>query len=144
MGDVLILGEVKEGSLDLKSLELLGAGKRLAGELGGEFSLLLMGEAVSGGLYLFTGAIFPLDVLPAWIRPVGFIFPVTYWLEVSRRALLGDQMIGFPTLAGFSNLGLVGILAGFTVALVILSVFFYHWALNRAKEKGLIDMETSY
>ena len=48
MSDVLILGEMKEGSLDLKTLELLGAGKKLAGELGGEFSLLLMGDAVSG------------------------------------------------------------------------------------------------
>jgi len=48
MSDVLILGEVKEGALDLKTLELLGAGKKLAGELGGEFSLLLMGDAVSG------------------------------------------------------------------------------------------------
>jgi len=48
MSDVLILGEIKEGSLDLKTLELLGAGKKLAGELGGEFSLLLMGDSVSG------------------------------------------------------------------------------------------------
>ena len=47
MNDVLILGEVKEGSLDLKTLELMGAGKRLANELGGEFSLLLMGDSVS-------------------------------------------------------------------------------------------------
>jgi electron transfer flavoprotein alpha subunit len=48
MNDVLILGEVKEGSLDLKTLELMGAGKKLAGELGGEFSLLLIGDSVSG------------------------------------------------------------------------------------------------
>ncbi len=47
MNDVLILGEVKEGSLDLKTLELLGAGKKLAGDLGGEFSVMLMGDAVS-------------------------------------------------------------------------------------------------
>jgi electron transfer flavoprotein alpha subunit len=48
MNDVLILGEVKEGLLELKTLDLLGAGKKLAGELGGEFSLLLIGEEVSG------------------------------------------------------------------------------------------------
>lgn len=47
MSEVLILGEVKEGSLDLKSLELLGAGKKLADELGGEVSLLLMGASVT-------------------------------------------------------------------------------------------------
>ena len=46
MSEVLVLGEVKEGSLDPKSLELLGVGKKLAGELNGEVSLLLMGGSV--------------------------------------------------------------------------------------------------
>jgi len=50
MNEVLILGEVKEGSLDLKTLELLGIGKKLASELGGEFSVLVMGNAVSGAV----------------------------------------------------------------------------------------------
>jgi len=47
MSEVLILGEVKEGSLDLKTIELLGAGKKLASELDGEVSLLLMGGSVT-------------------------------------------------------------------------------------------------
>ncbi len=47
MGEVLILGEVKAGSLDARTLELLGAGSKLAGEMGGEFSLLLLGDDVS-------------------------------------------------------------------------------------------------
>ena len=48
MNDVLILGEVKEGALDLRTLELLGAGKKLAGDAGGGYSVVLMGDAVSG------------------------------------------------------------------------------------------------
>jgi electron transfer flavoprotein alpha subunit len=48
MNEVMILGEVKEGSLDLKTLELLGVGKKLAGQISGGFSLLLMGDSVSG------------------------------------------------------------------------------------------------
>lgn len=103
-----------------------------------------LGEAISGGLYLFTGAIFPLDVLPAWLRSLGFILPVTYWLEVARRALLGPDATGFRTLSNFSNLQLMGILAGFTAVLVVVSVYFYRWALHQAKERGLIDMETAY
>ena len=47
MNDVLILGEVKEGLLDMRTLELLGAGKKLADDLGGDFSVVLMGDAVS-------------------------------------------------------------------------------------------------
>nr|MBN1228614.1 ABC transporter permease [Anaerolineae bacterium] len=103
-----------------------------------------IGEAVAGALYLFTGAIFPLDVLPSWIRWVGYGIPVTYWLEVARRALLGPDAIGFPTLARFSNLEIIWILGGFSVVLLVLSYFFYRWSLHTAKEKGLIDLESSY
>ncbi len=47
MSDVLILGEVEKGSLDMRTLELLGVGKRLAGDLGSDLSIALVGEAVS-------------------------------------------------------------------------------------------------
>jgi electron transfer flavoprotein alpha subunit len=47
MRDVLILGETKEGSLDSKTLELLGVGRKLAGDLGGTLSVAFMGDAVS-------------------------------------------------------------------------------------------------
>jgi electron transfer flavoprotein alpha subunit len=47
MSDVLILGEVKEGSLDIKTPELLGVGKKLATDLGVGLSVALMGDAVS-------------------------------------------------------------------------------------------------
>ena len=47
MNDVLILGDVKEGALDVRTLELLGAGKKLAGDLGVELSVVVMGDAVS-------------------------------------------------------------------------------------------------
>jgi len=103
-----------------------------------------MGEAVSGGLFLFTGAIFPLEILPVVLRPLGYALPVTYWLEVSRRALLGSHVAGFTTFAHFSNLGLLGILSSLTVLLLILSIYVYRYALNRAKEKGLMDMESAY
>lgn len=103
-----------------------------------------LGEAVAGGLYLFTGAIFPLETLPEAVRWFGFLLPVTYWLEAARRALLGPGAAGFPTLAGLSNHELVLVLAGFTVVFTGLSYFVYHRALHMAKEKGLIDLESSY
>jgi ABC-2 type transport system permease protein len=103
-----------------------------------------LGDAIAGGLFLFSGAIFPLDVLPAALRPLGFIFPVTYWLEAARRALLGPQAALFPTFARFSDASLVGILVVYSIALLLFSSLFYSWSLRRAKEKGLIDMETGY
>ncbi len=79
-----------------------------------------------------------------WLRWLGYTLPVTYWLELARRALLGAATAGFPTLAHLSNLELMGILAAFTFVLAIASVYFYRWALHMAKERGLIDMETGY
>ena len=102
------------------------------------------GEAVAGALYLFSGAIFPLEVLPVWLRPVGFIMPVTYWLELLRRALVGSVAQAFPTLAGFSNWQLLGILAGLTVIFGLASIFAFRWCEHRAREKGMIDMVTNY
>ncbi|MBE2235039.1 MAG: ABC transporter permease [Anaerolinea sp.] len=103
-----------------------------------------VGDAVAGAMYLFSGAIFPLSVLPAWLRWIGFLLPVTYWLEATRRALLGDQVASFDTLAFLSDQALLAILAGFAVVLLIVSAYFYRWALHTSKEKGLLDMESGY
>ena len=102
------------------------------------------GEAVAGALYLFSGAIFPLEVLPIWLRPVGFAMPLTYWLELLRRALVGSVAQAFPTLSGFSNLQLLGILAGLTVIFGLASIFAFRWCERRARERGMIDMVTNY
>lgn len=104
----------------------------------------LIGEAVASALYLFSGAIFPLDVLPAWLRPVGFAIPITYWLELMRRSLAGDVAQAFPTLAQFSNLQLLGILLGLSILFGLISVLVYRFCDYRARERGLIDFVTNY
>ncbi|MBC8332992.1 MAG: ABC transporter permease [Anaerolineae bacterium] len=103
-----------------------------------------IGDATAGALYLFSGAIFPLDVLPAFLRPIGFIMPITYWLELLRRSLVGSVAQAFPTLAGFSNAQLLYILIGLTVAFGVLSAVVFHWCEFRARERGMLDMVTNY
>jgi ABC-2 type transport system permease protein len=103
-----------------------------------------LGDAVAGALYLFSGAIFPLEVLPAFLRPFGYLMPVTYWLELLRRSLLGSVADAYPTLAGFSNLELLGILLGLTAVFAVLGAVVFYWCEHRAKEKGMIDMLTNY
>ena len=103
-----------------------------------------LGEGVAGALYLFSGAIFPLDVLPAWLRPIGFAMPLTYWLEVLRRALVGSVAEAFPTLSGFSNLQLLGILVGLTLVFMLLSIVVFRLCERTARERGLIDVVTNY
>lgn len=104
----------------------------------------LIGEAVAGALYLFSGAIFPLDVLPIWLRPIGFAIPITYWLELMRRSLAGNVAQAFPTLAQFSNLQLLGILLGLTLVFGIASTFIFRFCDYRARERGLIDFVSNY
>ena len=104
----------------------------------------ILGDAVAGALYLFSGAIFPLEVLPTWLRPVGFAMPITYWLELMRRSLIGNVAEAFPTLAAFSNGQLLGILSGMTLLFAVTSVFIFRWCDHRARERGLIDWVTNY
>jgi ABC-2 type transport system permease protein len=103
-----------------------------------------IGDATAGALYLFSGAIFPLDVLPAFLRPIGFIMPITYWLELLRRSLVGSVAQAFPTLAGFSNAQLLYILIGLTIVFGVLSAVVFHWCEFRARERGMLDMVTNY
>jgi ABC-2 type transport system permease protein len=101
-------------------------------------------EGVAGALFLFSGAIFPLEVLPAWLRPLGYLLPVSYWLELSRRALVGDVAHAFPTFANLSNGALLLLLLGMTVLLSFLALRVFAWCDRRARERGLIDRVTNY
>ncbi len=103
-----------------------------------------LGDAVAGALYLFSGAIFPLDVLPPFLRPIGYAMPVTYWLELIRRALVGQVAEAFPTLSSLSNVQLLGILVGSTVVLGAVAIVTFRWCDWRARERGRIDRVTNY
>jgi ABC-2 type transport system permease protein len=116
----------------------------------GAISLLIVrhsgfiAEGVAGVLFLFSGAIYPLSVLPTWLQPVGYAMPITYWLELIRRSLIGNVAQVFPTLAGFTDLQLLGILVGLSVVFGVLSTYIFRICDRRARERGLIDRVTNY
>jgi ABC-2 type transport system permease protein len=122
----------------------------LMGIILGSFTLTLRiepwfaGDVVAASLYLFSGAIFPLTVLPAWLRPIGFALPMTYWLELLRRALLGPGAAAFPTLAAFSNAQLFAILGGITLAFALLTTVAYRHFDRIAREQGLLDTQSNF
>ena len=103
-----------------------------------------IGDATAGALYLFSGAIFPLDVLPGFLRPIGYMMPITYWLELLRRSLVSSVSEVFPTLSNFSNLELLGILLGLTAVFTVIAVVVFYWCDQQARERGMIDMVTNY
>jgi ABC-2 type transport system permease protein len=103
-----------------------------------------IGDATAGALYLFSGAIFPLDVLPVFLRPIGYVMPITYWLELLRRSLVSSVSEVFPTLANFTNVELLGILIGLTAVFAVIAAVVFYWCDHQARERGMIDMVTNY
>ena len=103
-----------------------------------------IGDAVAGALFLFSGAIFPLSVLPAAIRWLGYVFPVSYWLELMRRSMIGSVAAAFPTFSTLTNQHLLLILVGLTIVFGAASTVIFGQLDHRARERGLIDQATNY
>lgn len=103
-----------------------------------------IGDTVASAMFLFSGAVFPLELLPAFLRPVGFIIPVSYWLELIRRSLIGRVAEVFPTFQGLSNGHLLLILAGMTALFAIIGVTTFRACDREARRRGVIDQTTNY
>lgn len=101
MNDVMILGNAKGGDLDVRTLELLGVGKKLAADLGVELSVLLLGDVVSGA------ARKALSYGTAWVytmeHPLLKGFAADLWLASLEQAckqikpkvfLMGHSLVG--------------------------------------------------
>jgi hypothetical protein len=52
--------------------------------------------------------------------------------------------MAFDTFAGWTNEALLAVLSLMSLALVLFSVWCYRWSLHQAKEKGIIDMDSTY
>ncbi len=98
------------------------------------------GEAVSGALYLLSGAIFPIDVLPSPLQPVSLAMPITWWLEGVRRALLGHGAPGRMT--DVSDTTVMLMLAGTAAVFSLAAWLLFRVMDRRARERGLIDNST--
>jgi ABC-2 type transport system permease protein len=109
-------------------------------------------EAVAGGLFLISGAVFPLSALPLAVQAIALANPLAWWMEGTRLALFptGTNAIGG---AGSLYTDLTGSLApdGPTIVLVLLvtgavvtlaSAIAFRWSEHRAKDRGLIDQTT--
>jgi ABC-2 type transport system permease protein len=100
------------------------------------------GEIMAQFLYLFSGAIFPISVLPGPIAWLASFSPLPYWLELCRRAILHGRVYQmFPTLSdGEVLLRLLVATAG----TVLLGYVLFRRTDRRARRLGYIDMEASY
>jgi len=107
-------------------LGVLSASFTLVYKLGNPLGWLFGG--LSG---LLGGMLFPVAVLPSWIRWASSLLPVTYSLDGMRRSLLAS--------AGFSDIwpDIVALLA-FNAVLLPLGGFAFRAAVRKAKKDGTL------
>lgn len=60
-------------------------------------------------MFLFAGAFYPLDQLPAWLRPAAYVTPLYHGVELCRGAVIGTLGLGKGALH-------VAVLAAFVAA----------------------------
>ena len=97
-------------------------------------------EALAGALYLVSGTIFPIDVLPGPLQAVALVLPTTWWLEGTRRAILGVPTAG--QLAGVTDAGVLAALLATTGVLTLAGWAVFRTFERRARERGLLDQTT--
>jgi ABC-2 type transport system permease protein len=109
-------------------------------------------EAVGGALFLVSGAIFPILVLPSVVQAIGLLTPLSWWIEGVRQSLFpgGITSIGgagslFESLTGQLMPApaqiVAALLATGTVA-TLASIAVFRTSDRRAKDRGLLDQTT--
>lgn len=109
-------------------------------------------EALAGALFLVSGAVFPLAVLPMPLQAIGLLNPLIWWVEGVRDALFPN---GLSAVGGDGSLWLERtgsarpdhltvvfalLLTGALVTLAATAVF--RASEGRAKDRGLLDQTT--
>jgi ABC-2 type transport system permease protein len=109
-------------------------------------------DAFAGAMFLVTGVVFPLSVLPSALQWVGLVNPVTWWVEGVRQAVLpgGPSGIGGPssvwtavTGTGAPDAVQIVIALFLTGALATLAAtVLFRRSEHRARDLGLLDRTT--
>jgi ABC-2 type transport system permease protein len=109
-------------------------------------------DAAAGALFLISGVVFPLSVLPLPVQAIGLLSPLTWWIEGIRHALFpgGVTAVGGPgslftqitgaAAPGSSTIVLVLLATGAVATLAAVAVF--RTSDRRAKDRGLYDQTT--
>ncbi len=108
------------------SVGILSASFILVYKVGNPLSWVF--SSVSG---LLGGVVFPVAILPAWLRWASYLLPVTYSLDGMRKSLLSS--------AGLVKvLPDIAVLAAFNAILLPLSIVTFRMAVRKAKRDGTL------
>lgn len=99
-------------------------------------------EGISGLLFLASGAIIPMSILPQPFVWFGRILPMTYWTDIIRLSLYGNATTLAQPQLGINELWLY-----FSISTLIMTILAFVWhtiADRRARQTGMIERETFY
>jgi ABC-type polysaccharide/polyol phosphate export permease len=109
-------------------------------------------DAFACAMFLGSGVVFPLAILPSPLEAAGLLNPVTWWVAGIRHALLPTwpSSIGgtgslWTAVTGSSSPDVVTILVALflTGALITLAATgLFHASERRARDRGLLDRTT--
>ncbi len=123
---IAVLAVLLSTLLAFSGLGVLSAAHLLLFKRGNPAKWFLLGiSSVAGGM------LFPVNILPPWLRVIAYLNPVTYALDAMRSSLLDGASlasIGRPLL----------ILLGFGAVLLPCSVWIFSWVLRRTKVTGTL------
>lgn len=97
-----------------------------------------LSEGVAGLLFLLSGAVFPIDLLPPALQTLSLGLPTTYWLEGMRRSLIGPSALT-SRLGSWQTPELALTLMLSTLVLMTATHFFFRWSEQRAWRLGMYD-----
>jgi len=86
------------------------------------------------GAQVFSGVYFPVESLPAWLRPFSYMIPETYVIAALRKLL----MPGGGTLPGVEPAKAILALTAFCVVIYPMSLWLYGRSLEYARKLGLL------
>ena len=55
-----------------------------------------IGQVLTMPLFFASSAIYPLSIMPAWIKPIAYINPLTYVVEAMRDLLATGNLHSLP------------------------------------------------
>jgi ABC-2 type transport system permease protein len=115
-GNLLLFG----ATVALGALLFVSMGYLLAGLSSSEEGLIAMAQIVNFPMMFLSGGLFPIEMLPDFLRPAVDVLPLTYLTDA-----LGQLMAGS---SGLHPLALdLAVVAGWLAACLVLGIKFWRW-----------------
>ncbi len=99
-------------------------------------------EALFGGMFVISGALFPPTAFPPVFAKIAEFIPMSSFIELMRRAISGKILTDF--LSGLSTVQLLGNVAISAILLFGLGSLLVSYGSRQAQRKGYIDVTTAF